>query len=91
MIKEEYQNFAYWSSATSKFNTYKERMKFLLDQGCPQKRAETLEYLSVYWMPNRVYRFEPKYLNAMYKDLKHHNQKIAFQVGVHKLRKKYGL
>lgn len=91
MIKDEYQNFAYWSSATSKFNTYKERMKFLLDQGCPQKRAETLEYLSVYWMPNRVYRFEPKYLNAMYKDLKHHNQKIVFQTGVHKLRKKYGL
>ena len=91
MAKDEYQDFAYWSSATSKFNTYEERMKFLLDQGCPQKRAETLEYLSVYWMPNRVYRFEPKYLNAMYKDLKHHNQKIVFQTGVHKLRKKYGL
>ena len=91
MIRDKDQDFAHWGSEASKFNTYKERIQFLLDQGFNQKRADTIEYLSVYWMPNRVYKFEPKYPNAMYKDLKHHNQKIAFQVGVHKLRKKYGL
>tara|TARA_R100000149_G_C5852647_1_gene120913 strand:+ start:30 stop:305 length:276 start_codon:yes stop_codon:yes gene_type:complete len=91
VIRDKDQDFAHWSSEASKFNTYKERIQFLLDQGFSQERADTLEYLSVYWMPKRVYRFESKYLNAMYKDLKHHNQKIAFKVGVHKLRKKYGI